>query len=123
MAKANILTKDGTKIVIEGTPEEVSSIVSVIKEKGQRRGPSKSTSDTKEKKGKSQKLSATDLILVLKDESFFDKPKALGDIKIALEEQGYYYPITTLSGVVLELVRKRELGRIKIDKKWGYVKR
>ncbi|MFH1774529.1 MAG: hypothetical protein ABH874_06185 [Methanobacteriota archaeon] len=120
--KANIETKEGTKIIIEGTQEEVASIVSLIK----KREEVKEVQPTIKKKAQEEtkKTSkATDLILSLREEGFFDKPKSLVEIKNALEEQGYYYPITTLSGVVLNILRKKNLGRIKQDKRWLYVKR
>jgi hypothetical protein len=58
----------------------------------------------------------------LKEDGFFEKPKSLADISKALEEQGYLYPVTSLSGVVLGLVQKKVLRRKKVDKKWGYGK-
>jgi hypothetical protein len=41
---------------------------------------------------------------------------------MALEEQGQFYPVTSLSPTVLRLVRKRELRRIKDKKRWLYVR-
>jgi predicted transcriptional regulator len=61
------------------------------------------------------------LIIDLIDGGFFKKPKGLSSIKSTLEEQGHYYPVTTLSPVVLRLVRKRQLRRIKDKKRWQYV--
>jgi len=61
------------------------------------------------------------LVSELIDGGFFKKPKELSAIKIALQEQGHFYPITTLSGVLLRLVRKRDLRRIKDKKRWLYV--
>jgi hypothetical protein len=61
------------------------------------------------------------LVSQLIDGGFFKKPKELGAIKTALEEQGHYYPVTTLSPAVLRLVRKKQLRRIKDKKRWLYV--
>jgi hypothetical protein len=58
----------------------------------------------------------------LKEEGYFDKPKALGDITQALEEKGYLYPVTTLSGVVLSLVKNKHLRRKKVEGRWVYGK-
>jgi hypothetical protein len=69
------------------------------------------------------KMSIGDMILELREEGFFDKPKSLVEIKNALEEKGRIYETTTLSAQVIRQIRKRILGRIKQDKKWMYVKR
>ncbi len=61
------------------------------------------------------------LIADLIDGGFFKKPKELSAIKLALEEQGHYYPATSLSPNLLRLVRKRDLRRIKDKKRWQYV--
>lgn len=117
MVKANIETKNGLKIVIEGTTEEITRVLSDIKRKEEDAALRKSI---REKKKKS---SATDFILKFKDESFFNKPKTLVDIKKKLAENGLIYPVSTLSGILIGLVKRRELGRIKVGKVWGYVKR
>jgi hypothetical protein len=54
------------------------------------------------------------------DGNFFRKPKDLAAIKIALEEAGHYYPVTTLSPTLLRFVRSRQLRRIKDKNKWLY---
>ena len=65
---------------------------------------------------------ASDLVVELKEDRFFDKPKGLAEISKALEEKGFIYPVTTLSGVVLGLVQKRLLGRKKLEGRWVYGK-
>ncbi len=116
MAKAKIRTRAGTTVNIEGTPEEIGEVLSIIRKKEQteilRRG--------KREKGK---VNATDFILRLKEEGFFDKPKTIIDVKNKLAENALIYPVTTLSGILIGLVKRRELGRIKIEKLWSYVKR
>ena len=117
MAKAYITKKDGTKITVEGTPEELAALLSQTKEK---------VSDDRiiknRGKYKSQaKATPKNLIVELIDGGFFKKPKELGAIKIALEEQGHYYPVTSLSPALIRLVRGRYLRRIKDKKRWLYV--
>jgi hypothetical protein len=124
MAKATITNDAGLKIVVEGSKEEVQEI---IRQVGGAR-PSKGGVTGKPAKRPSAKAgkrfsSATDAILELNEEGFFDKPKALADIKHKLAEQGMIYPMSTLSGVVLPLVRRRQLGRVKQDGRWSYVSR
>jgi hypothetical protein len=53
---------------------------------------------------------------------FFKEPKQLGAVKVALEEEGEFYPVTTLSPAMLRLVRAKELRRIKDGNgRWTYV--
>jgi hypothetical protein len=122
MAKAHIKSDDGTQITIEGSPEEVASIVAKI------RGPlsvrSRSAglahAEKLKKKEARKQRTASDLVASLKEEGFFDKAKRLGDISHKLEESGFMYPVTTLSGVMLSLVKKKILSRKKLDGAWVY---
>ncbi len=119
MAKAHIKTKAGTDITIEGTPEEVARVVAQLGGE-----LSTKTSASREKSGnkKTERAKATPINLVssLIDGGFFRKPKDLGSVKVALEEMGHFYPVTTLSPVLLRLVRRRQLRRLKDQKKWSY---
>ena len=132
MAKALITTNAGTKISIEGSSSEIKEIIPVIKrlEGGADRISDESAVDYGVFKNKRKRINsiqksntATDVILALREQDYFDKPKNLLEIKNALEEQGMIYPVTTLSPILLRLVRKRLIGRVKSDKRWCYVKR
>ena len=122
MAKANIITKDGIKINVEGTPKEVADLVAQLK--GDKQEPIR---DKGRKKGNRQEIAdktrptPINLIADLIDGGFFKKPRELSAIKDALAEQGYHYPVTSLSPTALRLVRKRQLRRIKEKKRWLYV--
>jgi len=123
MAKATIKSKTGALITIDGSEKEISSILSVFETTtavGQaKRAVAKSKAVEKEEKKRS---SVSDLIIDLKENGFFEKPKSLADISGALEEMGALYPTTSLSGIVLGLVKKRFLSRKKIDGRWAYGK-
>lgn len=121
MLKATITTKKGAKIVIEGTQSEIKELIASIESSSKETVKGKSAKKGKQQKEKSN--TATDIILSLRESGYFSKPRSLTDIKKALAEQGMIYPITTLSGVLLRIVRKRFLGRIKEKNKWCYVKR
>jgi hypothetical protein len=123
MAKARIKSKTGALITIEGSESEVSNIIAVF-ERSAAVGYAKQTITRRQEvqKAERKRQTATDLIVTLKEEGFFDRPKGLGEISKALEEQGYLYPITSLSGVVLGLVQKRLLRRKKVERKWVYGK-
>jgi predicted transcriptional regulator YheO len=123
VAKATIKSKTGALITVEGTKEEVSEILATVEKAatiGHARGViAKATTAKKEQK---KRMAASDLIVELKEDGFFDKPKTLTEIAKALEEKGYIYPVTTLSGVMLGLVQKRLFGRKKLEGKWVYGK-
>jgi hypothetical protein len=123
MAKATIKSRAGAFITIEGSEAEVSSILSVF-ERSQAVTHARLTLTKKQIKAKDERgrKSASDLITELRGKGFFDKAKGLGDVSKALEEGGFLYPITTLSGVMLGLVQKRVLRRKKTDGKWVYGK-
>lgn len=123
MAKARIKSKTGALITIEGTDAEVSNIISMIEKTtavGQAKQALSKSRATRD--GEKKKSAASDLIVELKEEGFFEKPKSLGDVASALEEKGYLYPTTSLSGVVLGLVQRRLLRRKKAEGKWVYGK-
>ena len=118
MAKAHI-TRGDTKITVEGTPEEVAKLVAQLGDGHairQGRAPVRNRAG-KEKK---QKPTPINLISTLIDGDFFRKPKDLAAVKVALEEMGHFYPVTTLSPALLRLVRKRQLKRIRDQKRWLY---
>ena len=123
MAKATIKSKTGALITIEGSDNEVSHILTMFERTEvvthAKRALNKKQTRAKEEK---KRLSASDLVVQLKEDGFFAKPKGLGEISKALEESGFLYPVTTLSGVVLGLVQKRILRRKKLDGKWVYGK-
>ena len=121
MAKTHLKMPNGTKMTIEGTPDDVAALLARLQEKSDMQKPSAQFSSPKvSRNNKQEKPTPINLISSLIDGGFFKKPKDLGAVKLALEEQGHYFPITTLSPVLLRLVRKRQLRRIKEKKRWLY---
>jgi len=116
MAKAHI-TKGDTKITVEGTPQEVAELVARLGGEADATPPGH-----KESRGRGKKVKTTPMGLLgsLIDGNFFRKPKDLGAVKAALEEMGHVYPVTTLSPLLLRLVRRRQLRRIKDKNRWLY---
>jgi hypothetical protein len=119
MAKAHITTKEGTKITIEGTPDEVAALAHKLGGGVRVDAPS---GVGKKRRQKQEKVKATpvNLISSLIDGGFFRKPKDLAAVKIALEELGHGYPVTTLSPILLRLVRRRQLRRMRDKGRWFY---
>lgn len=123
MAKATIKSKTGAVITVEGSEAEVSNILASFERESVVDQAKRAITRTRTtKKAEKKREGAADLIVELREAGFFEKAKALGEIGHALEEKGYLYPVTTLSGVVLGLVKKRELRRKKHEGKWVYGK-
>lgn len=129
MAKARIKMPDGTIVQIEGTAKEVAEMTGFIS--GGRHGITSATSSAKKEKKPNGptssntkihrgRTSPTALVEALIDSEFFKKPKDLSSVKGVLAEMGHIYPITTLSVIMVRLVRRRELRRIKQDNRWLY---
>jgi hypothetical protein len=110
----------GTSIAIEGSADEIEDIIQRIE------GGAKGSSRVKKSRETSSAERATgtkEYVLELRETGLFEKPLGLGDVKKALEAEGHIVPVTTLSGVMLNLVKRRELRRLKDGKAWMYVKR
>jgi hypothetical protein len=123
MAKATIKSSTGAVITVEGSEEEVSKILSAYEKTSVVGQAKQAIARTKAARRVDKKREgAGDLVVKLREEGFFDKPKGLGEISEALEAEGFLYPTTSLSGVVLGLVKKRELRRKKLDGRWVYGK-
>jgi len=120
MAKAHIISESGTKITIEGTTEEVAALTRQLAEPGPAGGTRSVKPSRGAKRPRRQKPTPSNLVASLIDGGFFRKPKDLGAVKVALQEMGHFFPVTTLSPVMLRLVRRRELRRLKDKKRWLY---
>src|SRR5439155_8184740 len=131
MAKANLTLPDGTTVTIEGTPEEVATVMQrlsspdAVRSRGtEPRRRASSTPQVKSVDTRSKAKGVTDYVLGLRGEDFFREPRSLNEVKDALAARADIYPTTTLSPALFRLVRKKELRRIKDsdDKQWRYVK-
>ncbi|HEX3095982.1 MAG TPA: hypothetical protein VHQ20_02585 [Patescibacteria group bacterium] len=120
MPKAEYTTSDGTKVSLEGNAKEIAELIKLLSSQSSDVKASPKPVANKKQKGHSQKSTPTNLVASLIDGNFFRKPKDLAAIKIALEEAGHYYPVTTLSPTLLRFVRSRQLRRIKDKNKWLY---
>jgi len=125
MPKAEVVTSGGAKVTIHGSTEEVAAILAAINGAPQPPPKARETpplaSRTRVPSRVPARATPTTLITGLIEEGFFKKPQELGAIKRTLEERGHYYPVTSISPIVLRLVRRRVLRRIKDQKRWMYV--
>lgn len=118
MAKAEIDRPDGTKITIEGTPEEVARTVHLVEGSPSEPRLAKGKSQAANKKGKP---SIKDLVLDLRDDGFFAQGKSLSDVKEALQlRKGYRRKTTSISKPLTQLVRDGELRRTGVPRKYTY---
>jgi hypothetical protein len=121
MPKATVAIPSGAKITIEGTSDEVVALIARLEglDGGSRTPLSAATRSNSKTKSK---LSLPALISEMISNGFFKEPKHLGALKDALEQNGQFYPVTTLSPAMLRLIRSRQLRRIKDNKgRWSYV--
>ena len=118
MPKATWITQDGSTVTIEGAEDEVAALLERL---GGRRAVAAEPSGPAKPRSGRQKSNPMTLISELMDEGFFREPKELGAVRLALKERGHFYPVTTLSPLMLRLVRRKELRRIKEKNRWTYV--
>jgi len=121
MPKATVATPGGAKVTIEGTSDEIVALIARLEglESGK---AAQQPGAVRSKQSIKSKQSLPGLISEMIGSGFFKEPKQLGALKEALEQNGQFYPVTTLSPAMLRLVRSRQLRRIKDNKgRWSYV--
>jgi hypothetical protein len=124
MAKAHIKTPTGAEITIEGDSAEVAKIILQVQAVPESKASIRHQAKTLEQKREVKKQrTASDLIVVMKEDGFFNKPRGLAEVAFELQKEGRLFPVTTLSGVMLSLIQKKILSRIKNDGHWVYGKR
>jgi len=115
MTKATIATRTGAVVTIEGSQDEVATLIARFE------GTEQHFERARTQKMPAVKSNPMGLISELIGAGFFDEPRQLSSVKTALEERGRLYPVTTLSPIMLRLVRRRQLRRIKQQGRWVYV--
>lgn len=118
MPTASITLPTGARITIEGTQAEVAELIA----KFQGTSPSEAGPKDPMPRARTKPVGPLALIIDLIDAGFFKTPQELGAVKSALETQGHFYPTTSLSPLMLRLVRGKQLRRIKTNKRWTYVR-
>lgn len=125
MAKAEIFTNTGAKILIDGSVEEISAIISIYNDKNNKlTDPIKNKSNRiKTNKGLGSSSTLVSYILELRDTGFFDTPKKTALVKERLDQDSHFYPMQSISTCLINRNAKKELKRVKDGKQWAYVKR
>lgn len=121
MAKANISLPNGTKVVVDGSPDEITKVLAFYgageeaKRKPASRGKKKSPPKKKLKDGPNTRIQE------LISEDYFSEPRLLKDVLEKLKERGHIYASGNISNPIRRLVQQGSLRRIKENGKWVYV--
>jgi hypothetical protein len=128
MAKANLILPNGTKVVIEGTADEVAALLGRVSSDERQKSTSRASRPRRRSGGGSSpkpttpaRLGPTEYIRELIDEGYFKTKREIGAVRDKLEERAHIYPVTSISGPLYRLVKKKELRRLKEDGVWRYV--
>lgn len=125
LPKARLVLPDGTKLTIEGTPDQVAAVVGRVTggqgDTGAERAGQELSRRASKTRTKANPKGPIDHIRELVADDFFSTKRGLGDVKKTLEEGAHIYPITSLSPALFRLVRLRQLRRIKEGGVWKYV--
>jgi hypothetical protein len=119
LLKAVVNTRSGSTVTIEGSQEEVADLLAWLESDKSGQKKSEGVRAPIRSDGAARSTPAG-LLAELIEEGFFSQPKELGEVRLALQEGGHFYPVTTLSPLMLRLVRKKQLRRIKDKKRWTY---
>jgi hypothetical protein len=126
MAKASLVLPTGAKVQLEGTAEEIAVLLSKFSASSESQTPQTHVKSSRKTSKKSKSISRsgpTGFVMDLIGEGFFKSRRTLPEIQKKLEEKGHIYAQTSLSPVLIRLVRKKNvnLRRIKDKKGWIYV--
>ena len=122
MAKAHFKLPDGTDVNVVGSADEIlhGRRLQASAAPPEPATSARATAGAKKKAPKTSRPTLMDLIGSLIDGGFFKKkPQDLAAVKVALAEMGHHYPVTTLSGAMLQHVRRRSIRRLKQDRAMG----
>ncbi|MGQ0571946.1 MAG: hypothetical protein ACT4P5_20775 [Armatimonadota bacterium] len=123
MAKAEINLSSGGKVTVEGTPEEIQALLQLYSSAaGADHDRSRRVARTAEPSSEGY-AGPRSYIRELKKEGFFKTKQSLKFVESKLAERGFIYSSSTVAAALLNLTKKKELGRIKEDGIWLYVNR
>lgn len=124
MAKANFVLTNGTKVDIEGSPDEITALLAHYAGTTPGAKPARSRSTDQKtpavkKEADGAKARIRDLIL----DGFFADARPLKAVRDKLAEQGHIHQQKELSARLIELTKSRELRRFQEKDIWVYVNR
>jgi len=122
MPKAEINLPDGTKIVIDGSVDDIIRVQQAFSNKSSTPQPTrgKDASHNIPKK-RTSKIGPLGRIRILVGENFFNEKRNLEEVRKILEERAIFYKTSDITPSLIRLVKKGELRRLKEDGQWRYV--
>lgn len=124
MATAKLVTPTGTTVDIEGTADEIATLLArfpdTFSSNANARSPKKPSSRSSRVARPTRKGPKT-LLEELAKENFFKSKRNIGEVQNKLEEKGHIYTLNNLSTPLLRLTRNRVFRRIKEKNGWVYV--
>jgi hypothetical protein len=121
MAKADIILPNGTRINIDGTPEEIIKIKESLTNEESIQGKRKNVVKKNNSKKKLSKNGPLIRIRGLIEKDFFKEKRTIENVRKMLEEMAIFYKVSDISPSLIRLVKKGELRRIKEEGQWRYV--
>ncbi len=115
MAEAEILTKDGMKVIIKGEIDEVKHLLEYFKS---HQLPAKEINKKPTKRTLAN--SVTDKVRELIKIGFFSPPRSINEVAEQLSMKGYSVKLSEISPVLLFMVRRGEISREGAAKHYKY---
>ena len=124
MAKANINLPDGTRIMIDGSVDEIKGIIAKYYPESTAKSPAGNRS-VSQKAGTIKKVrkGTQQYILELQENDFFKSKRNINDVQKELEKEGHILPTNELSTPLRRLVASKYLRRLLEKGTWVYVNR
>lgn len=97
------LLRASSEAVSESSTAPADERKSVVSGKGKSAKPAK---------GSSAKT-ATERILILREEGFFKSQRSMGEVASELAAHGWHYPLTALSGTLQSMTQRRDVRRVR----------
>ena len=122
MAIANIQLPDGTRVTIEGSPEEIAKVLNLY---GAKAPVTDLVSNHSVERIRAKGRATSGAMPYLREliaENFFSERRSLADVQESLEALGHIFPATHLSTPLRRLAVGRQLRRLKDGKNWVYVR-
>jgi hypothetical protein len=129
MATAKLVLPDGTTVHIEGTADEVATLLAKFpgdspssagaKKRAGKKAPHRSSGANKRDRPK--RKGPQTLLEELASDNFFKSKRTIAEVQKKLEEKGHIYALNSLSTPLLRLTRGKTLRRIKEKSGWVYV--